>query len=179
MHVPGTAFVRSYSIMVCQEDCRNARVDGSRVLCDHCQSVLGCALESESKGCTFDVLKDKVRISQGASFYSPLRRILFMLMDVYRSKAVARFCCFAKSKYFVVTLDEPIAYVQRNDGTSTVRQSIHFSLSEERHQDDDCVPLPLYDIVSCLSALKRASFVTHELIATNKNHFYLLLCPPC
>lgn len=178
--MPGTAFVRTSSLMVCAEDCVGLQLQARGVCCSHCRAAVGSVLEEAP--CTLDLLKDKVSVTTGEprrGLYSLLRRVLVSLVDVYRSKACVRFFCFAKNKHFTVVLNAPVAYVQVK-AALRVRQAIHFSVSEEPQRENDvCLPFSLLDAIAFLAALKRAAFDNDELISFQPNQYYFLLSRAC
>ena len=61
--MPGTAFVRTSSLMVCAEDCVGLQLQARGVCCSHCRAAVGSVLEETP--CTLDLLKEKVSVATG------------------------------------------------------------------------------------------------------------------
>ena len=76
----------------------------------------------------------------------------------------------------VVVLDAPLAYVQ--NGSSTVRQAIQFSVDETVRATDVVMDCDLMDMIALRNAVKQAS-PHSEVVSFTHSVFYYLLSPVC
>ena len=89
MHTIGIAFIRSPSILVCSEDCINVETTTKNdIVCTHCHNCLGNMLVTDNNEFTYEFYKDRIKFNKDEhkGFYSPLRRCLLSLLDIYRAK---------------------------------------------------------------------------------------------
>ena len=92
-------FVRLVSFLVHPNDVgENVRKDSAdkTIVCSHCSNRLGRSLDEDKEerripDFAYELWKDKVSVD-GERIYSPVRRLLLSLLDMYLSKWVVCFC---------------------------------------------------------------------------------------
>ena len=144
-------FVRLVSFLVHPNDVgENVRKDPAdkTIVCSHCSNRLGRSLDEDKEkrripDFAYELWKDKVSVD-GERVYSPVRRLLLSLLDMYLSKWV------------------------------TVRQAIQFFVDETVRASDVVIPCDLMDVIALRNAVKQASPHSEVISFTHSVFYYLL-----